>query len=173
MKTSGKTNFLIDGFPRNKDNVDGWKQTMDDKANIQCVLFFDCDEQVGSLSTRLDRSVTEFRRASRDVWNESKGVDERMTIKRVSRNGRRSPCNEREGRRRRRLHLVLSRPTNSLVRSLNCRKRIISSSVSMRAKMLTRSFSDSRTVRLSLFLLLFQVYEDVQSVFKSLKSAAH
>jgi UMP-CMP kinase len=46
MKKSGKENFLIDGFPRNKDNVDGWKEAMDGKVNIQCVLFFDCDEQV-------------------------------------------------------------------------------------------------------------------------------
>ena len=46
MKNSGKENFLIDGFPRNKDNVDGWKLAMDGKVNLQCVLFFDCDEQV-------------------------------------------------------------------------------------------------------------------------------
>ena len=46
MKKSGKENFLIDGFPRNKDNVEGWKQAMDGKANVQCVLFFDCDEKV-------------------------------------------------------------------------------------------------------------------------------
>jgi UMP-CMP kinase len=46
MKNSGKDNFLIDGFPRNKDNIDGWKKSMDGKVNIQCVLFFDCDEKV-------------------------------------------------------------------------------------------------------------------------------
>lgn len=46
MHNSGKENFLIDGFPRNKDNVDGWRQALDGKVNIQCVLFFDCDEQV-------------------------------------------------------------------------------------------------------------------------------
>jgi UMP-CMP kinase len=46
MKNSGKDNFLIDGFPRNKDNVDGWKQAMDGKVNVQCVLFFDCNEEV-------------------------------------------------------------------------------------------------------------------------------
>lgn len=46
MTKSGKQHFLIDGFPRNKDNVDGWKQAMDGKANLQCVLFFDCDENV-------------------------------------------------------------------------------------------------------------------------------
>ncbi|CAF1064594.1 unnamed protein product [Adineta steineri] len=45
MTKSGKENFLIDGFPRNKDNVDGWKQAMNGKVNIQCVLFFDCDEK--------------------------------------------------------------------------------------------------------------------------------
>lgn len=49
MKKSGKDNFLIDGFPRNKDNVDGWQQAMDGKVNIQCVLFFDCDENVKTL----------------------------------------------------------------------------------------------------------------------------
>ncbi len=46
MTKSGKENFLIDGFPRNKDNVDGWKQAMDGKVNVQCVLFFDCNEEV-------------------------------------------------------------------------------------------------------------------------------
>jgi len=46
MKASGKNNFLIDGFPRNKDNVDGWNQAMEGKVNVQCILFFDCSEEV-------------------------------------------------------------------------------------------------------------------------------
>ncbi len=37
MKNSDKQNFLLDGFPRNKDNVDGWHTTMDDRINIQCL----------------------------------------------------------------------------------------------------------------------------------------
>ena len=41
-----KNNFLIDGFPRNKDNLDGWTTEMGDKTNVRFVLFFDCDEQV-------------------------------------------------------------------------------------------------------------------------------
>jgi len=45
MKASGKNNFLIDGFPRNKDNVDGWNQAMEGKVNVQCILFFDCSEE--------------------------------------------------------------------------------------------------------------------------------
>jgi UMP-CMP kinase len=46
MTNSEKQNFLIDGFPRNKENVDGWHKTMKDRVNIQCVLVFDCDEKV-------------------------------------------------------------------------------------------------------------------------------
>jgi len=52
MKESGKTNFLIDGFPRNKDNLDGWMEEVGDKANIKFVLFFDCDK-----STCVDRCL--------------------------------------------------------------------------------------------------------------------
>ena len=42
----GSNDFLIDGFPRNKDNLDGWNEAMGDKTNLQRVLFFDCDDQV-------------------------------------------------------------------------------------------------------------------------------
>ncbi|XP_067634869.1 UMP-CMP kinase [Eurosta solidaginis] len=44
MKTSGKQRFLIDGFPRNQDNLDGWKQQMGDKVDLKFVLFFNCSE---------------------------------------------------------------------------------------------------------------------------------
>lgn len=46
MKNSGKSRFLIDGFPRNQDNLDGWNRQMDGKADMQFVLFFDCAEDV-------------------------------------------------------------------------------------------------------------------------------
>lgn len=44
MKASGKDRFLIDGFPRNKENRDAWERT----AGYDCdfVLFFDCPEDV-------------------------------------------------------------------------------------------------------------------------------
>lgn len=44
MKASGKDKFLIDGFPRNKENRDAWEKT----AGYDCdfVLFFDCPEDV-------------------------------------------------------------------------------------------------------------------------------
>ncbi|XP_068197705.1 UMP-CMP kinase isoform X2 [Antennarius striatus] len=38
--------FLIDGFPRNEDNLQGWNSTMDEKALVKFVLFFDCDSEV-------------------------------------------------------------------------------------------------------------------------------
>lgn len=46
MKESGKEIFLIDGFPRNKDNLDGWTRQMKEKTNMIGVLFFECSEQV-------------------------------------------------------------------------------------------------------------------------------
>ncbi|KAK6172018.1 hypothetical protein SNE40_018420 [Patella caerulea] len=42
MKESGKKHFLIDGFPRNKDNLDGWNNTMQGIAEVERVIFFDC-----------------------------------------------------------------------------------------------------------------------------------
>jgi len=46
MRESSKSKFLIDGFPRNKDNLDGWNKIMHDKVNVMGVLFFDCPEDV-------------------------------------------------------------------------------------------------------------------------------
>ncbi|XP_058794749.1 UMP-CMP kinase [Phymastichus coffea] len=37
--------FLIDGFPRNQDNLDGWTREMSDKVEVDGILFFDCSEQ--------------------------------------------------------------------------------------------------------------------------------
>lgn len=46
MKSSNKNKFLIDGFPRNQDNLDGWNNKMADKVDFQFVLFFNCSEEV-------------------------------------------------------------------------------------------------------------------------------
>eukprot|EP00616_Rhizochromulina_sp_CCMP1243_P010068 CAMPEP_0118978714 /NCGR_PEP_ID=MMETSP1173-20130426/24342_1 /TAXON_ID=1034831 /ORGANISM="Rhizochromulina marina cf, Strain CCMP1243" /LENGTH=207 /DNA_ID=CAMNT_0006928925 /DNA_START=98 /DNA_END=717 /DNA_ORIENTATION=+ len=37
--------FLVDGFPRNWDNVEGWNELMQDSAEVLCVLFLDCPEE--------------------------------------------------------------------------------------------------------------------------------
>ncbi|KAL0966751.1 hypothetical protein UPYG_G00299700 [Umbra pygmaea] len=41
-----KFRFLIDGFPRNEDNLRGWSTVMDGKADVKFVLFFDCSNEV-------------------------------------------------------------------------------------------------------------------------------
>ena len=46
MESCSTKKFLIDGFPRNEDNLAGWEKQMDDKAEIKFVLFFDCPEEV-------------------------------------------------------------------------------------------------------------------------------
>ncbi|XP_053995626.1 UMP-CMP kinase isoform X1 [Hylaeus anthracinus] len=48
MQTSDNPNkrFLIDGFPRNQDNVDGWNEAMSDKCLVKGVLFCECSKEV-------------------------------------------------------------------------------------------------------------------------------
>ena len=46
MKASDKNNFLIDGFPRNRDNLEGWNKQMGEKVSLKFVLFFECDNTV-------------------------------------------------------------------------------------------------------------------------------
>lgn len=38
--------FLIDGFPRNQENLEKWKELMDDKIEFKRLLYFDCDEEI-------------------------------------------------------------------------------------------------------------------------------
>merc|ERR1712083_883989 len=45
MKESDKNDFLIDGFPRNKDNLTGWNEAMGDKVNFKFVLNIDCGQE--------------------------------------------------------------------------------------------------------------------------------
>lgn len=46
MQASGKSRFLVDGFPRNKDNLDGWERVMSDKTKLLFVLFFECSRDL-------------------------------------------------------------------------------------------------------------------------------
>jgi UMP-CMP kinase len=41
----GKTCFLIDGYPRNLDNVTGWEENVGDQAKVCGVLFYDATEE--------------------------------------------------------------------------------------------------------------------------------
>lgn len=41
-----KHKFLIDGFPRNQDNLEGWIARMNRKCDLQLVLVFQCPDAV-------------------------------------------------------------------------------------------------------------------------------
>ena len=45
-----KGKFLVDGFPRNQDNYDGWNEVMGDITDVKFTLFLECSEQ-----TMIDR----------------------------------------------------------------------------------------------------------------------
>ena len=36
--------FLIDGFPRNEDNYQGWNEVMSEISTVKKVLWYECDE---------------------------------------------------------------------------------------------------------------------------------
>ncbi|VDD92099.1 unnamed protein product [Enterobius vermicularis] len=38
--------FLVDGFPRNQDNLDGWQRQMGEKTNVPFLLYISCPEDV-------------------------------------------------------------------------------------------------------------------------------
>ena len=48
MNKSSTKKFLIDGFPRNDNNVDGWNKVMDGKVDLKCVLYLECTEDVST-----------------------------------------------------------------------------------------------------------------------------
>lgn len=60
MENSTVRNFLIDGFPRNQDNFEGWNEAMSGVANVRRVLFFSCTDQV-CVDRCLNRGITSGR----------------------------------------------------------------------------------------------------------------
>lgn len=46
METNASKHFLIDGFPRNEDNLQGWLRLMSEKVEVRAVLFFECPEEI-------------------------------------------------------------------------------------------------------------------------------
>lgn len=52
--------FLIDGFPRNQDNYDGWQRVIGDSADVPFVLFMEADEDT-MISRIQERSLTSGR----------------------------------------------------------------------------------------------------------------
>ena len=42
MRTTGKNNFLIDGFPRSIDNLEGWCEVFGSDSELPKMLYFEC-----------------------------------------------------------------------------------------------------------------------------------
>ena len=76
---SNKFKFLIDGFPRNKDNLDGWERQMSEKVNLQFVLVLTCSEAVcverclkrGLTSNRSDDNEESLKKRFQTFVNDS------------------------------------------------------------------------------------------------------
>lgn len=96
MIESGAENFLIDGFPRNENNLEGWNRQMGDKANVQFVLFFECSEETcierclrrgaegsGRSDDNPDSLKKRFQTYHRDTMPIIQHYDQLDTVKRV------------------------------------------------------------------------------------------
>jgi UMP-CMP kinase len=60
MEKSGGDRFLIDGFPRDMDNLDCWKKQMNACADVQFLLFLDCPTEI-MVDRLLERGKTSGR----------------------------------------------------------------------------------------------------------------
>ncbi|XP_042209845.1 UMP-CMP kinase 1-like isoform X2 [Homarus americanus] len=78
MKDSKKNEFLIDGFPRNQDNLEGWNKQMGDKVNLKFVLFFECPLNVCTQRC-LDRGAAGSGRADDNMESLKKRFNTYMT----------------------------------------------------------------------------------------------
>jgi UMP-CMP kinase len=66
----GHTKFLVDGFPRNRDNLDGWKRVMGNYCSVEFVLFLTAPEDImeerllerGKTSGRADDNIESVRK---------------------------------------------------------------------------------------------------------------
>lgn len=70
MERSGSDRFLVDGFPRDLENLECWKKQMSDIAEVQFLLFLDCPTNVmeerllerGKTSGRSDDNIESIRK---------------------------------------------------------------------------------------------------------------
>lgn len=82
IQTSPHRRFLIDGFPRNWDNLTGWNVAMKDVCDLEMVLFFECNQEElerrvierGVTSGRSDDNLETFRRRFRSFQTETMPV---------------------------------------------------------------------------------------------------
>jgi len=87
MTNSPLSHFLIDGFPRNKDNEEAWHEVIPASvANVRFCLFLDCPESVqeerilgrAAVSNRDDDNVASLKKRFATYNNETVPVLERF-----------------------------------------------------------------------------------------------
>lgn len=79
VDAKGKRKFLIDGFPRNIDNITTWENVIGNDATVSRVFFFDCAESVmeerllerGKTSGRSDDNAAAIRKRFNTYRSES------------------------------------------------------------------------------------------------------
>lgn len=70
MEKSGSDKFLVDGFPRDTDNLKCWESTMTTYTDVQFLLFLDCPESImvdrllerGKASSRSDDNIESIKK---------------------------------------------------------------------------------------------------------------
>uniref|UniRef100_H2ZHH9 UMP-CMP kinase n=1 Tax=Ciona savignyi TaxID=51511 RepID=H2ZHH9_CIOSA len=79
ISSSENNKFLIDGFPRNEDNLTGWSDQMGDKVEVKFVLYLDCPKEIcterilnrGKTSGRSDDNVESLHKRFETYVNET------------------------------------------------------------------------------------------------------
>jgi len=74
--------FLIDGFPRNQENVDGWNRVVGDQAYFHSLLFFECSFETlekrllhrGKESGRIDDNIEAIKKRFNTYAAETKPI---------------------------------------------------------------------------------------------------
>ncbi|KAK5639379.1 hypothetical protein RI129_011871 [Pyrocoelia pectoralis] len=83
MQQSDKDKFLIDGFPRNQDNLDGWNNRVASKIQLLFVLYFECPYDVSmnrclgrgaAGSGRSDDNIESLHKRHHTYVNETKPI---------------------------------------------------------------------------------------------------
>eukprot|EP00931_Biecheleriopsis_adriatica_P009487 TRINITY_DN110561_c0_g1_i1.p1 TRINITY_DN110561_c0_g1~~TRINITY_DN110561_c0_g1_i1.p1 ORF type:complete len:204 (-),score=57.53 TRINITY_DN110561_c0_g1_i1:145-756(-) len=81
----GKDTFLIDGFPRNLENMETWAEVVGSSANVVNVFFFDTDEKVmedrllerGKTSGRNDDNIEAIKKRFKTYQDETMPIIEK------------------------------------------------------------------------------------------------
>jgi len=82
IEANGGKRFLVDGFPRNTNNLAGWQKVVGEDLNVCGVLFYDCPEEVmearllerGKTSGRSDDNIESIRKRFRTYVNETQPI---------------------------------------------------------------------------------------------------